>query len=275
MRQGFHWNGSMISGCLILGVILACGTMAPVLSFHDPIQIDLAKRLHPPDSRFPLGTDHLGRCTFSRMIYGARISLGTSLAATIFSLIPGMITGILGGLSGRFLNALFRGGIDMALSFPGFLLALIVIGIMGQSLLGLVMAIAMANMAWWTRFIRDLVSEAAAREFVLAGRVVGVRGWRLFRQYLFPQIWPSVLIAASLRSGWSIMAVSGLSYLGLGFQPPTPEWGTMLQESRLYLGKAPWLMLSPGAAVTLTVLGFNLLVEGLRDAFQIREAGVY
>ncbi len=270
----FRWNALMISGCLILGTLFLAGLLAPLLSPHNPLQVDLVQRLKPPDKEFLMGTDHLGRCVFSRLLYGARLSLNVSLCATGLSLFLGMAAGICFGLAGPLLNTPLRGAIDVALAFPSLLLALVLTGVIGPSNTGLILGIALAGCAWWMRFIRDQVLHAMTREFVLAGRVVGVHGLRLVQYYLFPQILPPVLTAASLKTGWSIMAISAMGYLGMGVQPPSPEWGVMLQESRLYMVRAPWLLLGPGAAVTLTVLGFNLLAEGLRDAFQVKEAGI-
>lgn len=276
MKTGrFRWNALMISGSLILAVMFLAGLSAPLLSPHDPLLVDLAQRLKPPDNEFLLGTDHLGRCVFSRLLHGARLSLSVSLCATGLSLLMGMAAGIGFGLAGPLLNTPLRGVIDVALAFPGMLLALVLAGILGPSHTGLILGIALAGCAWWMRFIRDQILHAMTREFVLAGRVVGARGPRLVQHYLIPQILPPVLTAASLKTGWSIMAISALGYLGMGAQPPSPEWGIMLQESRLYMVRAPWLLLGPGAAVTLTVLGFNLLAEGLRDAFQVKEAGFF
>lgn len=276
MKSGrFHWNAQLISGSLILTTLILAGLLAPLLSPRNPIQVDLVQRLKAPDRVFLMGTDHLGRCVLSRLLYGARLSLSVSLCATGLSFFIGMAGGVGCGLAGPLLNTPLRGVIDMALAFPGLLLALILTGITGPSRTGLILGIALAGCAWWMRFIRDQMRHAMTREFVLAGKVVGVRGPRLVKNYLFPQMLPPVLTAVSLKTGWSIMAISALGYLGMGVQPPSPEWGIMLQESRLYLVRAPWLLLGPGAAVTLTVLGFNLLAEGLRDAFEVKEAGFY
>ncbi len=183
-----------------------------------------------------------------------------------------MILGLVSVLSGRGFQALIKVLIDTALAFPGLVLALLMTGVLGPSGSSLVIGLVLSGWAWWARLSRSLLLTAQGREFVLSGRLVGVKGRRLFYYYLFPQIWPPLLIAASLRTGWTILAVSGLSYLGLGAQPPAPEWGIMLQESRLYLTRAPWLMVAPGAAITLTVLSFILLAEGLRATFQIKKA---
>ncbi|MBI5589995.1 MAG: ABC transporter permease [Deltaproteobacteria bacterium] len=276
MKTGeFRWNVLMISGSLILATLILSGLLAPLLSPHNPLHVDLVQRLKPPDKVFLLGTDHLGRCVFSRLLHGARLSLSVSLCATGLSLILGIVAGIGFGLAGPLLNMPLRGVIDIVLAFPSLLLIVVLTGIIGPSHTGLILGIALAGCGWWMRFIRDQVLHSMTREFVLAGRVVGVRGLRLVQGYLLPQILPPVFTAASLKTGWSIMAISALGYLGMGVQPPSPEWGVMLQESRLYMVRAPWLLLGPGAAITLTVLGFNLLAEGLRDAFQVKEAGIF
>lgn len=271
----FQYNALMISGCLILALLFLSGLLAPLLSQHNPLQVDLVQRLKPPDKVYLLGTDHLGRCVFSRLLFGARLSLSAALCATGLSLFLGMAAGIGFGLAGPHLNMPLRGVLDIALAFPSLLLALVLSGIVGPSQTSLIFGVALAGCAWWTRFIRDQIRDAMTREFVLAGRVVGVRGSRMVIHYLFPQILPPVLTAASLKTGWSIMAIAALGYLGMGVQPPAPEWGAMLQESRLYMVRAPWLLLGPGISVTMTVLGFNLLAEGLRDAFQVKEVGIF
>ncbi len=218
-----------------------------------------------------LGTDHLGRCVLSRLLFGARVSFGAGLGASLLALCGGLLIGLASGLGRRWLEAPLRGALDIALTFPGLLLALVLTGAMGPSILSLMIGIAGAVWPWWGRFVRGLALNAKQSEFVMGGRVVGVQGLRLLRRYILPQIVPPVLVAASLKSAWIILAMAGLGYLGLGVQPPTPEWGAMLQESRMYLNRAPWLMLAPGVAVTLAVLGLNLLAEGMRDTLQIKQ----
>ncbi len=271
----FRWNVLIVSGSFMLAILFMAGLTAKQISPFNPLKVDLSQRLKAPNEEFPFGTDHLGRCVFSRLVHGAKISLSASICATALSMLLGIIAGTLFGLAGPLLTAPLRGITDVALAFPGLLLALMVTGVIGPSIIAIVLGIALAGCAWWTRFIRDQILNAQTKEFVMAGRIVGVSSLRLLLRYLLPQIVPPVLIAASLRAGWGIMAISALSYLGLGVQPPSPEWGVMLQESRLYMDRAPWLMLSPGIAVTLTVLGFNLLAEGLRDAFQLKESGIF
>ncbi|KMY67661.1 peptide ABC transporter permease [Desulfocarbo indianensis] len=272
VTKAFRQSAMARTGGLLLALLLAAGLAAPWLAPHDPLRTDLSQRLHPPSLDFPLGSDQLGRCVLSRVLFGARVSLFASLAASLLALGAGLLAGLAAGLGRPWLQALFKAALDIALAFPGFLLALVLAGALGPSLTSLVIGIAGASWPWWGRLARGLTLGAKEKEFVLGGRVSGVRGLRLIRRYIMPQIAPPILVAASLKTAWIILAMAGLGYLGLGAQPPTPEWGAMLQESRMYLVRAPWLMLAPGAAVTLSVLGFNLLAEGLRDAMQVKRA---
>ena len=264
-------NRMALCGIVILALLLFIGLAAPWLAPHAPLRTDLGHRLAAPSLAYPLGTDHLGRCVLSRLLFGARISLLAGLGASLLSLALGLAAGLATGLGRRWLETPLRGLLDIALAFPGLLLALVLVGAMGPSPASLVIGIAGSVWPWWGRLVRGLVLGARQSPFVTGGRVVGVAGLRLIWHYILPQIVPPLLVAASLKTAWIILATAGLGYLGLGVQPPTPEWGAMLQESRMYLTRAPWLMLAPGAAVTLAVLGFNLLAEGLRDSLQVRQ----
>jgi peptide/nickel transport system permease protein len=264
-------NGMVKTGGCILALLLLMCLAAPWLAPNDPLRIHLADRLGPPSLEYPMGTDHLGRCVLSRLIYGARISMLAGLAASLLSLAIGLMAGLAAGLGNKWVEAPLRGVLDIALAFPGLILALVLVGAMGSSVISLVLGIAGSVWPWWGRLVRGLVKSAAQSEFVMGGRVAGVGGLRLILRYILPQIVPPLLVAASLKTAWIILATASLGYLGLGVQPPTPEWGAMLQESRMYLTKAPWLMLAPGAAVTLAVLCFNLLAEGMRDALQVKQ----
>ena len=264
-------NRLAASGAGLILILITVALLAPILSPGDPLKTDLRHRLRPPCPQYPLGTDNLGRCVLSRTLCGARTSLAAALAASGFALILGMGAGLAAGLSPPAAEAFFMRMTDIFLAFPGLMLALVITGITGPSLSGTLLGVGLAGWAWWARFIRGLVRTAKAREFVEGGRVIGVRGFRLVRCYILPQILPETLVAFSLSTGGMIVAISGLSYLGLGAQPPAPEWGMMLREARIYMVRAPWLMAAPGVAVTLSVLAFNLLGEGLRDLLQVRE----
>lgn len=265
-------NRMVKAGICLLILLLFTGLAAPWLAPNDPLRTNLSHRLETPSLAYPLGTDHLGRCVLSRLMFGSQTSLWVGLAASLLSLLIGLPAGLAAGLGKPWLETPLRGVLDIALAFPGLLLALVLVGAMGPSALSLVLGIAGSVWPWWGRLVRGLVRTANQNEFVMGGRVVGVEGLRLVMRYILPQIVPPLLVAASLKTAWIILATASLGYLGLGVQPPTPEWGAMLQESRMYLTRAPWLMLSPGAAVTMAVLGFNLLAEGMRDALQVKQA---
>jgi ABC-type dipeptide/oligopeptide/nickel transport system permease subunit len=253
-----------VGGTLLLLIAMA-GLFAPFLAPRDPLAPNLQDRLSAPSRTYPFGTDQLGRCVLSRVLYGARISLTGAIAASGLSLVIGAAVGIAAAVGGRWLAAAVTSLIDMALALPGLILAVVFGGVFGGSIQGLVAGLAMAAWPWWARLIRGLTMSAREKEFVLAGRVAGVNGVRMVRHYILPQMKNPVLAAAALKTGWIILAFSGLSYLGLGPPPPAPEWGRMLQEAAIYMSRAPWLMLAPGAAVTLTVLGLNLTAEGLNE----------
>ncbi|MBC7359572.1 MAG: ABC transporter permease subunit [Desulfacinum sp.] len=273
--EAFRKSPMARTGGMLLVLLMAAGPAAPWLAPHDPLQIDFSQRLRPPGPHFPLGTDQLGRCVFSRILFGARISLFASMAASFLALAFGLPAGLIAGSAPSRLQTPLKAFLDMALAFPGFLLVLVAAGVLGPSLTSLVIGIAGVMWPWWARLVRDLTLGAKEKEFVLGGRVSGVRGPRLMRRYILPQIAPPILVAVSLKTAWIILAMAGLGYLGLGVQPPSPEWGAMLQESRMYMVQAPWLMLAPGTAITLSMLAFNLLAEGLRDAMQVKRAWIW
>ena len=258
-------RGRLVAGCLFLALVLGAAAWGPWLAPHDPLAPNLGHRLAAPSWQYPLGTDQLGRCVFSRVLTGARLSVGGALLTSLLALLMGAGVGLLSGLGGRWPAALLTALIDLALALPSLILALVLAGLLGASWSSLVLGIALATWAWWARLLRGLALSAREKEYVLAARVVGLRGWRLLARYILPQMRAPVLAAAALKTGWIILAFSGLSYLGLGPPPPAPEWGAMLHDSRIYLAQAPWLMLAPGGAVTLTVLALNLVGEGLQE----------
>ncbi|MCA1906227.1 MAG: ABC transporter permease subunit [Desulfarculus sp.] len=268
---GFHlWAGGLILAGLVLAALAA-----PWLAPHDPLALDLGQRLLPPAWDHPLGTDHLGRCQLSRLIWGGRVSLILGILASALSWGMGLVGGVAAGLAGRRLDWPLARIIDVGLAFPGLLLALVLVGTLGANPWALVLALAGAGWPWWARLTRSLVRAARGQPFVLGGRAAGVGGWRMLRRYILPQIWPALAVAAAMKTGWMIVAISGLGYLGLSVPAPEPEWGAMLNQARLYLTRAPWLMLSPGAAIFSTVLGCNLLAEGLRQRWQVRQINAW
>jgi len=245
----------------LAAILVAAGILAPFLSPRDPLHIDLALRLMPPSLHFPLGTDQLGRCVLSRTLHGARISLWAGLSATAGALIIGFSVGLFSGLAGPRLDRALMRCADLVLALPMLILAVAATGVLGPSLGSAILGVILAAWAFWARFVRGLTLSARQKDFVGVSRIAGVRGLSLVRRYILPEIVPEILTTASLQAGGMIVTVSGLGFLGLGAAPPQPEWGAMLREARIYFVQAPWMMLAPGAAVSLSVLAFNLLGE--------------
>ncbi len=250
---------------LIFG-FLFMAAFAPILAPHDPEAVNLEMKLAPPDSRHLLGTDHLGRDILSRLIWGARISLGSVFLIVnlvmLLSLAVGCISGYMGGAADSFLMRLC----EVFLTFPTFILAMFLIAVLGTGMTNVVIAIVLTHWAWYARIIRSLVLSMKNREYILAARVAGTGRWKLFLQHLAPPVLVQLVILATLDIGHMMLHVSGLSFLGLGVQPPTPEWGVMINDARQYIRTCPELIMYPGMMIFLAVLAFNIPGDTLRDS---------
>ncbi len=258
------FRGMGICGAILLAVMMLIGVLAPWISPHDPYRGDLARRLEPPSRSYPLGTDALGRCVASRLLHATGTSLGAAFAASTAALLLGAAVGIPAGLAPPGVAALLATTIDLALAMPALLLAVVLAGLMNPSLFSAAVALALVGWPWWARWLRAMTRQARHREFVTAAVALGLGGGRILSHYLLPQIAPAAAVAFAVRTGAMLVAVSGLSYLGLGAQPPQPEWGRMLEESRLHLGRAPWLLIAPAAAVSLCAGACQMIAESLR-----------
>lgn len=262
---------SVVGGAVLVGAILAAALMASWLAPHDPLAIDLSRRLEGPSTTYLLGTDNLGRCLLSRLFYGARITLGAGYTVSLLMIMLGLAIGLFAGLAGGKVDAVTMRLVDMCLAFPSLILALAIVGTLGPSLRNAMVAV---TAVWWAgqaRLVRGLVLTAKEKDFVLAARVIGARGFTLVGQYILPQIIPILVVMLPLEVGKIILVLSGLSFLGLGAQAPLPEWGAMLNEARPFFQTHPRLMLVPGGAIFTAVLGLNLLSEGLRDILQVKK----
>lgn len=255
-----------LAGFLTVLVIFFLGIFAPWLAPHDPLHIDLKFSLHPPDQDYPFGTDHLGRCILSRLIYGIRLSLGLSMLVVTVIFTAGLLIGASAGyLGGRWDHVLMR-MVDILLAFPGLILAIGIAGFLGPSLIHMMIALALVNWVGYARISRGLVLSLKEKEFVVAAQVIGSSHRKIIFKHILPNMLSPLIVLATLDMGAVILQISGMSFLGLGAQPPTPEWGAMLSEGRSYMQVAPWIMVYPGLGILLTVMGFNLLGDGLRDA---------
>ena len=269
-RRRWLWAGLLREpgtalGLLLVVSLLLAGLVAPWLPLDDPTQISLSHRLHPPSVEHPLGTDHLGRDTFSRIVHGARMTLLAAAATLVLSMTIALAVGIVSGYNGGWTDTALMGVVDLLLAFPSLILALAVAGALGPGLFNVLLA---AGAVWWVghaRIIRGITLGARNMEYVTAARAIGASNRRIFLRHITPNILGPIIVIASLDVGWIILGIAGLSFLGLGAQPPTPEWGAMLNDARPFLQTAPRLLLLPGAAIFIAVLGFNLLGDGLRD----------
>jgi len=259
-----------LPGVVVLTLFAVVAALAPLLAPYDPAAVDVVRKLAPPSGEFPLGTDHLGRDVLSRLIYGARISLATTLLAAVGIAATGLVFGTIAGFAGGVLDAVISRVVDVLLAFPGLLLALALTGVLGPNLRNLMLAVVVVSWAGYARVVRGAVLAERERPYVDAARAAGASRLRIVLRHLLPNIMGPIIVLTTLDMAAILLAISALSFLGLGVQPPTAEWGAMLADARPYLSRAPNLMLFPGAAIFLTALAFNLVGDGLRDALDPR-----
>jgi len=263
-------------GLVVITAVGAAALFAPVLAPFDPVEQDISQRLKPPggtDERgrlHLLGTDHLGRDILSRSLFGARIALLVGFSAVAIAGTLGLVTGLLSGYFGGRVDDFFMRLADIQLAFPFILLAIAVIGVLGPSLRNIIVVVGVSGWVVYARIVRGEVLSLREREFVLAAVVLGSAHPRVILRHIVPNAFTPWLVIATLDMARVIVLESALSFLGLGVQPPTPTWGGMLADGRVYLSTAWWLATFPGLAILVTVLGINLLGDGLRDTFDPR-----
>jgi peptide/nickel transport system permease protein len=232
--------------------------------------MDVDRRLERPAPRHWLGADQFGRDVGCRLLYGGRISLPVGVLAVLTALLPGLLLGLLAGYYGGWVDALVGRVVDVMLALPGILLALLIVAWLGPGLGNAMLAIGLTGVPRYARLVRSRVLQLKRAWFVRAARVIGCSDTRILVRHILPNLSSSVTVLATLDLGWAILSSATLSFLGLGAQPPMPEWGAMINEGRGYLRVAPWISLAPGAMVALSVLASNLLGDGLRDALDPR-----
>ncbi len=263
-----HNRMALAGGVIVILMFLLAGLA--VLLPGDPAAIDIKQALLPPGSAHLLGTDDLGRDVLLRMLYGARISLLVGFVAVGISTLIGILAGSLAGFYGGFVDAVIMRFVDIMLCFPTFFLILAVIAFLEPSIWNIMIVIGITSWMGVARLVRAEFLSLREREFVLAARAVGASDLRLILRHMLPNALSPVLVSASLGVAGAILTESALSFLGIGVQPPTPSWGNMLIAGKQTLGYAWWLSVFPGLAILITVLGYNLLGEGIRDALDPR-----
>lgn len=261
-------TGARLALALSAAVLLSLASMAvfaPYISPYDPVAIDLENRLAPMSAAHWLGTDHLGRDIVSRLIWGARASMGSVVVIAVLIMAAGFVTGAFSGYVGGRIDSLIMRVCEAFMTFPTFILALFLIGIFGAGLTNVILAIVLTHWAWYARIIRGMVMNLRRRDFILAARVAGGGPVKIFFRHIAPPVLAQLVILATLDLGHMMLHVSGLSFLGLGIQPPTPEWGCMINDARQQIWTNPELAIIPGAMIFLTVLAFNIPGDILRD----------
>ncbi len=263
-------RGATFGALVVLGMV-GLGLAAPILPIAPPYQTHLGHRLAPPLSPgYLLGSDHLGRDVVSRVIWGTRTSLIIGVSAAVLALVAGSVVGVLAAYYGGYLDNILMRGIDIIMGFPEILLAIAIVAALGPGLTNAMLAVALANVPFYARGIRGAVLLLRTGEFMEAARAAGATDLRIVMRHLLPNIVAPIVVFVSLNIGWMITETAGLSFIGLGAQPPTPDWGAMLADGRAFITVASHVATVPGLAIFLVVLGLNVLGEGLREILDPR-----
>ncbi|HET8632259.1 MAG TPA: ABC transporter permease [Thermomicrobiales bacterium] len=268
--RAFRRHPAALLGTVVLLLLIAVAAVGPRLAPYAPDELGMAVLLVAPDRAHPFGTDQYGRDVLTRVLYGAHLSLGMGLISVAIGATLGGLLGLLAGYFGRWVDILIMRLIDIQLAFPGILLAMGIVAVLGPSLQNAMIAVGLASIPGYARVLRGAVLSAKELTYVESARAAGCPHTRIMFRHIFPNVLAPLIVLATLGVPSAILTASGLSFIGLGAQPPTPEWGAMLNDGRQYLDKAWWLTTFPGLAIMLAVLAINLLGDGLRDALDPR-----
>jgi peptide/nickel transport system permease protein len=256
----------VVVGVVLVAILAFLGLLGRFLAPYSPTAQDLTHVLGQPSASHWLGTDELGRDILSRLLWGASTSLQVGMGAVLLACIPGVMVGVSVAYRGGWVDNSVMRVLDGLMAFPPLILALTIVAVLGSSLFNVILAIAITSFPHYARIVRGQVLSVREHDYVLAVRCVGARDGRIVFRHILPNVISPVLVQASLGVGFAIVAEAGLSFLGVGIQPPTPSWGTMIQVGFQYLEVAPWLVMAPATMIFMAVLGFNLLGDGLREA---------
>lgn len=264
--QSFKKSKTALLGTGIVLFFIILAILAPYIAPQGMNEQNLSARLLPPSSQYWFGTDDFGRDIFSRIVYGARISLVVGFSSVVVSAIVGSILGIIAGFYGKWVDTVISRLFDIMLAFPSILLAIAIVAILGPSLQNALIAIAIINIPNFGRLVRSKVLSVKEEEYIVAARAIGMSDLRILVRHILPNSFSPIVVQGTLAIATAIIEAAALGFLGLGAQAPNPEWGKMLADAKNYLINAPWTMIFPGLSIMLTVLGFNLMGDGLRDA---------
>lgn len=263
-------NRGAVAGIIVVGLIALFAALVPALSSYDPTAIALRTKLQPPNRSHFFGTDEYGRDILTRVLYGGRISLPVGLIALAIGGSLGTLFGLVAGFYSKRVDAIMMWFVDVLLAFPGILLSLLVVAILGVDLRNVMIAVGISTIPRFARLVRGTVLSAKENQYVEAARATGVPEWRILGRHVLPNVISPVIVLGTLSLGTAILIAAGLAFLGLGTKPPTPEWGVMISEGRQFLQHQWWVATFPGLAIFLTVLSVNLIGDGLRDALDPR-----
>jgi ABC-type dipeptide/oligopeptide/nickel transport system permease subunit len=255
---------------MLLMAIIGLSLAAPSLAPYNPTATAPADQLQPPSLSHPAGTDLLGRDVWSRLLWGGRLSLGAGALAVTLAVLPGSLLGLVAGYAGGKSDSFLMRIVDVLLAFPSLLLALTIVALLGPGLVSVALAVGLAGIPRFARLVRAGAAGVRSEPFIEAARVIGCRPSRILLGHVAPNVREIIIPLVSLEFGLALLSIGALSFLGLGAQPPAPEWGAMLADGRVLLRHAPWVTIAPGLAITLSVLAFNLLGDALRDALNVR-----
>lgn len=261
----------MRSVAVVVVVFLLIAGVGPVFAPYDPAAIDIPNRLAPPSSAFPFGTDALGRDILSRLIHGARWSLGLAFVISLISLIIGSVIGLAAALGGRRLDWAIMRSTDTFLAFPELVAAVVVAGLLGAGTWSLIFALSITGWMRYARVARGIGLSLQSRGYVIQARLAGLSPWSIARWHYLPSLLPSLTVVWTGMFARAVLGISALGFLGFGVQPPTPEWGAMLLDARVHMRSTPLQMIWPGLAVVVSVLAINMAGDALRDALATRE----
>ncbi|PGL70482.1 nickel transporter permease [Bacillus sp. AFS055030] len=266
----FKKNKLALVGAYIVLFYILVAIFAPLISPKDPFAIDLMNKLQRPSLEHWMGTDDKGRDILSRIIFGSRLSISVGFVSVLFGAIFGITLGLIAGYYGKWVDTIIMRVVDVLLAFPGILLALAIISALGPSLINVMVAVGIFSIPTFARIVRGSTLSVRKLEYIDAIRALGATDATIIFKHIFPNILSPIIVQATLKLATAILSAAGLSYLGLGAQPPSPEWGAMLSSGRDYLFTAPHIALFPGLAISTLVLGFNIFGDGLRDALDPR-----
>jgi ABC-type dipeptide/oligopeptide/nickel transport system permease subunit len=267
---GLSRNKTALFGLAVIGLFIVVAVAAPQIAPHDPNETNLPNMIAGPSLEYPLGTDELGRCILSRIIYGARISLSIGLMVIAIGVGVGAPLGVASAYYGGKLDFLMQRLVDTMFAFPGLLLALLLVAVLGVGIQNVMVALGVATVPTYIRLVRGSALSVKEEQYVLAARATGSKNFGVMLKHILPNCLSPIIVQSTLHMGAAILMAAGLGFLGLGVAPPTPEWGAMLEGGRVYIRAAPHVCIFPGLAIFIVVLSFNLLGDGLRDALDPR-----